>query len=168
MCIICRIGHWQRAMLFLGLTQSSKNQIISKLLPRSRTPTQPFQQSLIRQLSSLLLDYCFNSLFVFFKAHSPAPRTYVSSNTTHEGVLGPNWASLQWADWVCLWLIPWTAQHRGAGWLSHNICSIWKFYLKLNSKTVTPGSLHSSPLAPSRFWHSWALLLRQWKTFISL
>ena len=53
------------------------------------------QQSLARHLLFMPLDFCFSSLVVFFKVHIPAPRTYMFSNTTNEGMLETNWASLQ-------------------------------------------------------------------------
>lgn len=118
------------------------------------------QQALARHLSFCLWTSVSAALLCFFKAHCPASWTYVFSNTTNEGVLEPNWASLQWADCPrahcdsCPEL-----PSTGAGWLSHNICSIWKFYLKSTLRVLiladyihATGSKHSDSLQG----HSWA------------
>lgn len=99
-CIICRIGQCQSAMLFLDLTQRPSLNVFPAWKLNLTYAT------ISSCLSSLPLDSCLSGLFVF-KVHFPASRTDTSSNTTNNRVLGPNWASLS-VRWLSksLWLMP--------------------------------------------------------------
>lgn len=86
-----------------------------------------------------------------------------------------SWTSFQCAECprVCLWLMPWTAQHWVLGGCHHHV---WGFGNSTSSSTlrllILASYIHAKQSKHSdSLWESGILkllILRQWKTFISV